>query len=241
MTDPLDLLRDVTRRQTDPIEPRSELVEELRHVARGARGLGDDDRRRHLRTRRIGIAVGLAVLGAGGATVAYFAGQQPDRPEAGAACRSAPTPDSKIFAIGPGEDPLERCAELWETGVLPDPRNPREGPQDVPPLVACIGEGGIVEVYPGPDDLCAALGLAPAAATLSEENQRVAELSVRIADDVNAADCAAVAVVEARVEAILDELELADWSIEREQGVESASCVKAQVVSDTHRVVIAGY
>lgn len=143
-------------------------------------------------------------------------------PHLGAVCRSGVDPESPMDALAAGVDPIEGCTQLWESGVFPDPKEPAGPGQNVPPLVACIGAGGAVEVYPGPADLCPALGLKPADPVLGPTGDAVAELSNRIADEINLADCAAADDVETRVRSIIDELDLCRTRPTRRQ--DSSSC-----------------
>lgn len=76
--------------------------------------------------------------------------------EAGIGCYSQPRLHGNNLAVAgthSSADPVAKCAKYWREGAIGG------GGPSSPHLVACTEQGGGVSVFPGPDDLCARLGL----------------------------------------------------------------------------------
>lgn len=226
--DPLRHLSELARTQSEQIVVPEELRGEVSRYAA--------PRRRHPR-RTVALAIGSVTLAIGGGVgIAALLREQPSRPEFGPACRAAPSLDSNIVALAPNTDPIAGCGALWKSGVLP---GGGESSGEVPSLVACIGPGGLIEVFPGPSDFCAALGLSAAAGEMDAETEAIGTLSQRVADEVNLAECASLDDVRTRVQGMLDELGLEGWSFNVSDQAASGDCVKAQLDSSLRVIYLA--
>jgi hypothetical protein len=105
------------------------------------------------RSRSRWIASGTALVIVAAAAAYAFARSEHAHDPTTVTCFSnaARDPDSQ-FALGPQDDPLAACRQLWETGQL--------GTGDVPPLTACVTDTGIVAIVPGDLRVCTELGYA---------------------------------------------------------------------------------
>ena len=224
------ILRDLSKLQASsgpevPVELRAAVESLERHI---------DAQPRKLRRGAVVVSIGAALaIGGVGLGVAAIVSRQPDRPDQAPACRDAPIRDSNIVALAPGDDALSRCGELWADGTI---TSPMHAPNSVPPLVACIGQGGIVEVFPGPPTLCGELGLDPASPTPDPGTNAVSDLTNRITDELNLADCVDVAGAIDTVDAILRDVDLAHWTIDNSSVPADSICVKAEVDAATTSV-----
>lgn len=229
--DPVEQLRALARLQDTPVEVPDDLREEVREVM--------PRRRARTRTRTLVAAAAAATLIVGsGVGIAALLLRQPERPEHGPACRGGPSLESPLYALGPGADPITDCAELWRTGFYPVGG---EGNGSVPPLVACVGPNGAVEVFPGPLDFCDALGLETAAINLDPEAAAVSEFAERITEEINLADCASTDEVKSKIERLMEDLDLEGWAVAPNEDATHASCAKAQVDSSLKVVHIFRY
>jgi hypothetical protein len=114
-------------------------------------------RRRGLaRAGRTLIAVAaLVVLGGGTALAEDVLSTDDIDINAGIGCYDQPSLDGSVTVFGFAADPVAKCANAWRKGDVS-----LSGPAS-PHLVACTGENRPVYVFPGPDSLCARLGLVP--------------------------------------------------------------------------------
>ena len=231
--DPIDVLRDVAAIQRRTVEPPADLADELERD----RGRGADRGGRLPRRRRIALIALVGVVLGGGAVAAGWWLTQPSSPEGGSVCRTASTANANQYAIEVGEDPLARCAELWRTGLLPDPEAPLPAGRAVPPLTACIGRGGVVEVYPSPAGICAELGLQPADPDPTPEVDAIVELQARILE-INAIPCESAEEIQSKIEQLLDELGLIGWDLTIQPSPPEPACAKAGVDSNTTTITI---
>jgi hypothetical protein len=162
--------------------------------------------------RRRWLAAGgaVAIVVAGGAGVAAFRGEKPQRPNDGVVCRGS-VDDMTAVVLGPTADPIGACGELWARGTLPD--IDRAGPGVIPRLVVCTGSQGPLEVLPL-DDLqsCADVGLADADAAEALIDP-VAGLQMALTDAVNSQCLSADEAVEI-VRRELTTRNLESWAIE---------------------------
>lgn len=194
-----------------------------------------EDRRRTRRRRRLlcgGIVVGVMVSGSAAAALLWPWGQ-PTRPEVGVLCHASAELNSDAIVIAPGDDPVEGCARLWATGELPT----GEGPDAVPALVACIGPNGAIEVFPGPNEVCAQLELEAADPTLNSDNSAIVALQDRLIQEINLAACRPVRDVVAAVEEQLTEFSMVGWTVTVTPGAEAGACGKV-AVDTTNRTVL---
>lgn len=116
------------------------------------------------RSRRRWIASGTALVVIAAAAAYTFARSDRAHDPTSITCYSnaARDPHSQ-FALGPQEDPLAACRQLWESGQL--------GTGDVPPLTACVTDTGIVAIVPGDLRVCSELGYAQWNGTVDPEAQ----------------------------------------------------------------------
>lgn len=188
-------------------------------------------RRRHRRwTRWVAVGGGAIVIAGGAVAAAALLRSEPTRPEAGTFCRAAATVDADAVEIAAGNDPIAGCEELWESG--------RFGTGSVPPLIACISDAGSVDVFPGDQSHCEALGLLVAETSLSPENQAVVDLSEQISEEINLGECRPVTEVIRHVESLLAESGLIDWRVQVEPGSETGVCGKAAVDSAGRTITV---
>lgn len=230
--DPIDVFNEVTRQQADRIVA----PDELRRAVGSLIAEAGAPKRRVRRRSVLVVGAGVLVVGAGIGANALLTKGQPTRPEHGVDCYSEPRTDSAVVVLPPNVDPLGGCSELWRRGDLPDPGNPLGATQPVPSLVACVGTGGTVGVYPGPPDLCVQLDLVPADSVADSSTGAATDLANRVADEINLADCAPLAVVEQRALTILGDLGLEAWTVVPSPGADTAACVKAEVDSPGQQI-----
>ncbi|MDQ3094886.1 MAG: hypothetical protein M3Q82_02840, partial [Actinomycetota bacterium] len=175
-------------------------------------GHAEDPKRRRRGRRGFAVAAAVGLVAAGSATAAVLVNRQPSTPQFGIVCRAAATIDADAVAVvAPSDnDPLAVCARLWERGQLPDVDAPPITGALIPPLIACIGSGGAIEVFPGLD-ACGRLGLVPAALESSPETQRIVELQAAVSE-LNIEGCLAEVAVTERLAELLGELGLERWT-----------------------------
>lgn len=183
----------------------------------------DREHIRRRRRRRLGAAGGLAMVAVGGTAAAVLFRDQPSRPEAGAVCRATADLYGDAIALAAGADPIDGCRQLWVDGNF--------GASDgsVPPLVACVGPHGAVEIFPGEASVCERLGLDHAEPELSAQNRAVVALQDRLVEEINAAECRSVQDVAVLAERILSESGLGGWQVVVEPGTEAGVCGKASI------------
>jgi hypothetical protein len=186
------------------------------------------------RRRIVGGAIAVVVLTGSAAAAAVMLSDQPTAPEAGVVCRAELNDSADAAVLEPGTDPLAGCRMLWEEGRLGD----ISGASEVPDLVACIGSGGAIEVFPGPADGCEQLGLVPAAEELSAENAEVVQLNEQLTEQINAAPCVPVRDVAAAAERIVQQSGLTDWEVVVSPGSEGGTCGKVAVDSAVQQVFV---
>ena len=162
--DPFELLRTHVRATADVIDPATNVDELIAHITLEHHRTPSAPARRP--TRRYGTAALAAALCVGigtGAivTAAVIDRHQVDKIEAGVMCRASATDLESGISVGVVADPVGACRERWRAGDLP--RIDHDNAPTDPPLVACVGALGIVEVLPGADGAtCAQAGMATA-------------------------------------------------------------------------------
>lgn len=179
-----------------------------------------------------GIAIAVMAGGAVGAA-ALLRNGQPSAPEAGTVCRAEAALDADAISLGAGKDPVAQCLQLWNGGRFA----PYITDGEIPPLVACIGRGGAIEVFPGQTSTCTDLGLQPADSTLTPENALVVELEEVLVRSINAAGCVVGDDAVGTAQQAIGELGLEGWSVQIEPGAEQV-CAKAAIDSTTRSVII---
>lgn len=196
------------------------------HDTHRARALS---RRRRLRW---GVALGGVAVALGGVAVAaVFSFGQPTRPESGTLCRARAELDGDAAALAAGEDPIAGCTQVWESGQF--------GPVDaVPPLTACIGPHGVIEVFPDEPGVCERLDLAPADPALSDENELIVQMQDRLTAEINLAECQAVSEAAEQARRIITETGISGWHVVIEPGSETGVCGKTAVDTPTRTVTI---
>jgi hypothetical protein len=220
MSDPFDILRDHVRRQAAQVEPETGTDELIAHITlehhRGPSTVWPEIRRprRRWRSVAVGVAVSLGIGAGAVVTAAVLDKQRVKVPEAGVMCRVSATDPRKGMLTDAGNDPVAACAALWNSGRLPLMDEVTEGSD--PDLVACTGERGVLEVYPGSGpEVCAALGLAEAdvesmlADPRRELGERASEISLA---------CLTPRETARQAAELLDELALVGWAIVVDEG-----------------------
>jgi len=189
------------------------------------------------RRKFVATAVLSTLVVAGGAVgvAALVRSGQPTQPIAGVACREAPGVDAVVIVIEPTDDPVGGCRPLWAAGRFDENA---EEVGVVPPLVACISDGGVIEVYPGDVGMCASLGFADADPALDDENRAIVAFQERIVEEINAQPCASAAAVESIAQRIVDESLVPGWKVEIRADSLDAPCAKAAVVATAQVVQV---
>lgn len=209
--------------------PPAALLEAIRR-----RDAEERRRRRLIRRRaRWGGIAGVALVATGGVAAASLFREQPRAPEGGVACRGTVNPTGGVvIAIGTVVDPIEGCRDVWESG--------RFGLVDsIPPLTACIGLHGLIEVFPAEQGVCEELGLAVADSELSPENAAIVALQDRLVEEINALDCQPVPDVLVAAKRIVADAGFDDWNVIISPGVpEDGPCGKVGVDSSTRTVFV---
>ncbi|MGH8873922.1 MAG: hypothetical protein ACRDVM_01540 [Acidimicrobiia bacterium] len=124
--------------------------------------------------------------------------------------READLRPSAIAVLSGADDPLAACAAMWEPGgELGEPTA-----SEVPPLVACVLDSGMVAVFPGGPEVCAALGLASPDPDpgVAEENRLIVELEEALISQI-AGRCLPEDQAAAIVRRELDQKGFEDWQV----------------------------
>ncbi|MBK5224486.1 MAG: hypothetical protein JJE52_16745 [Acidimicrobiia bacterium] len=190
-------------------------------------------RRRRRRVVAGGVCVAVAITG-GVAAAALVRSGQPSAPHQGALCRVEADLDASAIAVVRGDDPIEGCEQLWNEGQFVE----LGGPSGVPPLAACIGPNGAVEVFPGEPTVCEELGLAVADPELSSENVAILELNDRLVNEINAVECVPVEEAATTAERIVDESPLAGWNVVITPEAKGGACGMAGLDPEAREVFI---
>lgn len=121
-------------------------------------------------SRRVVIAVlALLALGGGGAWAAGVFSAEDIAFNAGVGCYEQPSLHGSAAIFHSAANPVAKCARVWREGALglrlkrleSEGKIDRRPGRYSPHLVACTGQNRPVLVFPGPDGLCARLGLEP--------------------------------------------------------------------------------
>ena len=193
------------------------------------------------RRARFGATLVIGLFGAGTAVgvAALVRSGQPSVPEAGIVCRADASLEADAVVVVPADDPIAACADAWKAGRLtPTSDVPATDTSGVPALVACIGTGGAVEVFPGDETTCGLLGLEPAAPSLDDEARAVVALQERIAAEVHAT-CVSGDEIRVLLEQMLAEAALSGWTIQLTDDAPGAACVRVAVDGAARSLVVA--
>jgi hypothetical protein len=182
--------------------------------------------------RRRWIAAGVASLAM--LSTAAFAVIRTERASdpTGIVCYRNADVDSDRAGLAANVDPVAACVQHWD----------QEWSQGtaVPPLVACVNDGGVVAVFPGADGICAKLGLAELARGQTDEQSAV----VALQDDLAAvftADCYRQRPAIARAQELLKDSGLEGWTVQlAENFPPGLECAGPGVLPDTKTVLVLG-
>lgn len=208
--------------------------ERLADIAERALVLVHDRERRRRRRRRRIVAAGVGGVTFVAGTVgvaAWLRSEPPTAPQAGIVCRSGATVDADASVIEPGIDPIAGCREVLETSDF-------GGDAANADLVACIGAGGAIEVFPGTDATCGQLGLVLADRQPTSENAAIIALQDRLSVEINLEECENVSAVAEMAEAILGESDLTGWTVAIDPSSADGVCGKADVDPVSETVVV---
>jgi hypothetical protein len=166
-------------------------------------------------TRRRWIAGGsvVLVLASSATAAALWSRNKPDQPQQGIACHASLEVVGGAQVIPPDPDPLEACAQLWLTGVLPDIKNGSAPSEFAPPQFACVGQAGALEVFPSlsdPPTTCEDIGLVEADTNVSDDPLVV--LQDRLVRSINET-CVDVDTARQIVEVALADVGLDGWTV----------------------------
>ncbi len=211
-----------------------ELVGQVVSGARDRRRADETGRRRRRLVATVALTI-IVVTGGAVGVAALIRSGQPSRPSEGIACRSAADPRADAIVVEAGSDPVGRCRTLWTDGEL---TQPGQAVGEVPPLVACVGASGVIEVYPGGSSMCGQLGLVVADPSLTPENQAMVALQDRIVELINDQPCVAATKAAAIAQEIVNESELNGWTVSVRPDSENASCAKAALDVPTKTISV---
>lgn len=181
------------------------------------------------RRRRIPFAVIVvstaAIAGASGAA-AWLLSRAPSDPTAISCWASSDPVSTDRFELTASSqvEPQVRCAELWNDGTISS--------TGAPPLVTCIGAGGLVTVVPGSEGTCGALGFAIADRS-ADEPTRVADLGGQLSE-LLAGECLGPDEAIAATQEVLDQLGLDGWTIESPDTL--VGCAAASIDAPSQQV-----
>lgn len=142
---------------------------------------------------------------------------------------------TRVGVAPEGEISAERCAPLWSDEVLSNPAVAQPG--EVPPLLGCVSEEGALWVFPTDDPgLCNRLGLdrAEEAATPNP----VLTMSETLADYFASQECLTMDDAVQKVQSVLSELALDDWTIEVQPISEERPCASLAIDTDTTTILL---
>ncbi len=140
------------------------------------------------------------------------------------ACYREPNLESDIVGLGPqGDLGVQQCALVWADGTLSNTAIVRPG--EVPQMVGCVAESGILAVFPSTDEeLCTKLGLAlPSSESVTEGND-LRDLNRALVDHFLGQDCQPMDEAQAAVRGILDGRGFSHWTIEVTTGSPDRVC-----------------
>jgi len=190
-------------------------------------------RRRRRRRMLLGGACAAIAISGGVAAASVLLPRQPTVPHEGALCRAEAEAGSSAIAVDLGRESIEECRALWEEGRFEELGV--TGP--IPPLAACLGPGGVIEVFPGDDSVCTELGLDAAGLVLSAENAAIVDLQERLIDEVNSKECVTVEDAATLAQDLLNASSLVGWTVETPADVVAGTC-GTTAIDPSRRVII---
>lgn len=136
-----------------------------------------------------------------------------DKPNA-VSCYQAPSVDADIAAApATGEASADACAVVWQDGILENSDIAPTG--SVPPLTACIAEGGGLAVFPTDDTtICGKLGLAQPDPAGQDQADTLRGVEETLISYFQSEPCIPMAEAEVQVRRILDGAGLTDWRVQ---------------------------
>jgi hypothetical protein len=196
--DPMEILRTLAQAERDDLAPAPEPEALIRDIERTSR--------RRRRRRRVGIVAALMALFATGGGVAWAIVHRTHAPDpTQISCHQAPTLESNQIALSAdGTDPVELCRRAWTS-------EPTWGTP--PPLVACVGDTDITDVFPGDDTTCATLGLTPLALGYTPAETAVIQFKDHATSQMLAGGCVSREDAVSIVEADFERFGLTGWTI----------------------------
>ena len=219
--DPIDILREATRLETSAPRAAVDPNTVLQRLS---------TRRPPRRRRRLFVAGAIvAVSGAATVTWALTNRGHPTDPVTISCHQAAELPSSQFIVTADGSDPVEQCRADWPRRV------PEWGP--VPELVGCAGETGVALVFPGDDQTCASLGLAPLDFVPNERDQAIIDFEEYVTGSLDGR-CVEPDEVRSIVADALKKFDLGDWSL-RTEGIFDASQPCGSVQFDPTAKVVA--
>lgn len=212
--------RDITRALMG-IAPPSDEAPLWDEVVERAESLAEPPRRPSTKTRRplrkrwLLVLAPLAMLSAG-ATLYVVSRSTTEALVANSiGCFSNPDPLAGVTIVDDhGDGPVATCETVWKTwNMPPTPTAARVAPGESPPLVACDGGRGAVNVFPTADaSFCEKNGMSPMAADYEALNARWVPVRDRLVEAVNER-CLDGAGARALVRRELDASGFADWNV----------------------------
>ena len=100
-------------------------------------------------------------------------------------------------------------------------------------LSPCISPEGIINVFPGQPGVCASLGLDPAEAELSPENEAIVALKDSLESTINLGECRPAAAAAEKAGEIIGDSGLQGWSVASLPASSTGLCGKVAIDSTT--------
>jgi len=153
---------------------------------------------------------------------------------------AASTSASAIEAPRAAVPDSSACAPFWDNGVLPISSDLPRG--QVPPLVACVNDGGTLAVFPGDEPgLCADLGLADAAppsAGPSVVPDAAFQLRQQLIDTINAQTCLSIDDAEQATLDTFRKLGINDWTVQPQPVNPARPCASLAIDEANHTIIL---
>ena len=170
-----------------------------------------DADRRPLRTtrRKILVVALLATTVLATTAAALYLTRQPSDPRGVACYQGAALDAPQIIVDSPASLHPSECEALWHNGTLTNPAVTPEG--EVPHLIGCVTDNGGLAVFPSNDpQLCERLGMA---GYVQPARNDAIDLNQRLLDLFSTAGCLTISDTQARIEKILTDQGLNDWTV----------------------------